>query len=358
MYGKDLTVHTTTPFNAETRPDVLREHFITPRNLFFARNHGDIPQVDSDSYRLTINGMVETPLSLSLDDLRRNFPTHMLIATMVCAGNRRSELNNVTPIKNEVLWETGAVSTAEWRGVSLADVLRAVGIDASTGHVAFHGLDRIEKGGKSFNFGGSIPLDKALSSEVLLAYEMNGEPLPHEHGFPLRAVVPGYIGARSVKWLSTITIQEQPSDNYYQARAYKMFPPDVTAATVNWHDGDMLNEWCINSIISSPREGEVIHGDQVTVQGFALPGHGATITNIEVSADGGQTWQTAMLASMNVSWAWCFWEINVSLKPGENQLVVRATDSSGNRQFDNMPDLWNFKGYMNNAWHRVNVSRA
>jgi len=171
-------------------------------------------------------------------------------ATLQCAGNRRQELLPYGEIPGELLWAEEAISTARWEGVSLRAVLEAAGLGEEAAHVEFIGLDRIE--GKAEGFGGSIPLDKAMHGEVLLADRMNGAPLPVEHGYPLRVVVPGYLGARSVKWLGQIVVRTQPSQNYYQARAYKLFPGDVSPDTVVWEEGMMLGEMPVTSVICTP----------------------------------------------------------------------------------------------------------
>src|SRR6202035_2649473 len=187
-----------------------------------------------EAYRLTVGGLVEVPLTLSLADLRRDFAPVRLAATLECAGNRRSELIAHAPIPGELPWEEDAIGNAAWTGVPLAQVLAAARSLQAARHAAFTGLDETERHGSRFAFGGSIPLAKATSPEVLLAYEMNGEPLPAAHRAPLRVVVPGFIGARSVKWLADVHLQEEPSDNYFQAKAYRLFPPQVTAENVVW----------------------------------------------------------------------------------------------------------------------------
>ena len=240
------------PFNAGPPPDRLRASFVTPVEDFFVRNHGGVPEVDAASFRLTVGGAVERPLELSLAELDR-FPRRELTATLQCAGNRRQELAERRPIPHELPWGVEAVSTARWSGVALADLLGAARPAAGASHVAFAGLDEAERHGRRFRFGGSIPLDKALAPEVLLATAMNGAPLPPVHGFPVRVVVPGWIGARSVKWLSGITLQAEPSDNYFQRVAYRLFPADVDAGNVVWDQGAMLGELPVNSIVTRPR---------------------------------------------------------------------------------------------------------
>jgi sulfite oxidase len=246
---------------------------------------------------------------------------------------------------------------AVWGGVRLSDVLRSAGVPASTDglHVAFLGLDDIPKPDGIIHFGGSIPLEKALQDDVLLAYEMNGEPLPPEHGYPLRVVVPGYIGARSVKWLGNITVQDTPSDNYYQQKSYKLFPADITQTTVNWAEGIMLQEQVLNSVICSHTSPCSVPAGSVIVQGYAHPNHDCAIHAVEVSADGGKIWQPAEIVTPIQTHQWVFWQIELELPIGRHEIVVRAFDSSGNSQPEHIETVWNFKGYFNNAYHRVMV---
>ncbi|MCI0610929.1 MAG: molybdopterin-dependent oxidoreductase, partial [Anaerolineae bacterium] len=210
----DFVVKQESPFNAGPPPRLLNQSYITPTNLFFVRSHGDVPEVDVDSYRLEINGRALRPLSLSLSEIKNNFERVNVSATLQCAGNRREELMALKSIPNELEWGVEAISHAVWAGVRLRDVLADAGVESEADlhlHVEFGGLDQVERLNKHFRYGGSIPLGKGLSSEVILAYEMNGEPLTPVHGFPLRTIVPGYIGARSVKWLDRITVQNEPS---------------------------------------------------------------------------------------------------------------------------------------------------
>src|SRR4051794_22695800 len=287
-----LRVRQEDPLNAEPEPGALIASFRTPNDLFFIRNHGDIPRVDPGTYRLTVDGLVERPLSLSLDDLRR-FAQVTVGATLQCAGNRRRELIEVSPIPNELPWDSEAVSNAEWSGVPLREVLLAAGPRPEARHAAFLGLDEAERHGHRFQFGGSIPLEKAIHPEVLLADTMNGAPLPPVHGAPLRVVVPGYIGARSVKWLSRITLQEAPSDNYFQAKAYRLFPPHYGPGNVDWEKGLRLGEAPVNSVILTPQEKATVPAGKVTVRGWALAGGNRSVARVDVSADGGETWTVA-----------------------------------------------------------------
>jgi len=346
------------PFNGEPPLDMLCGASITPTSLFFARNHGTIPSIDAQDYRLSITGMVREPRSLSLDDLRTRFPAHTLTATLQCAGNRREELAAVAPIPGELPWGAGAIGTAEWTGARLADVL-ADGIEPRgprpAAHVHVTGLDNVQRQNRTFGFGGSIPLEKALSPEVLLAYAMNGEPLMPEHGFPVRLVVPGYIGARSVKWLGEIRVSDKPSDNYFYAHAYRLFPSWEKAGTADRSSGIKLGEMPVTSVICSPRSGEQIKRRPARIQGYAYAGGGRRVERVEVTTDGGCRWQAAQLDDGAGAWAWRFWQIDLDLPVGEVEIAVRAWDSAANTQPEEVRQVWNFKGYMNNAWHRVKV---
>ncbi len=350
-----LIVHQEQPLNAEPPGDLLRQSFLTPREYFFIRTHGSIPAVDPTSYRLLITGMVQRKRELSLDELRSISPAHSVTATLECAGNRRGELMAAKPIPGEVPWRADVISTAKWRGVPLREVLQAAGMEAGARYVAFTSLDEAQFEGGQVHFGSSIALEKAFSPDVLLAYEMNDEPLAPEHGFPLRVIVPGYIGARSVKWLREITLQEHASTNPYQARDYKLFPPEITAKTADWSRAKPIEDLILNAVITTPQEGEIVAAGPTRIQGYAITGEGTPVERVELSVDGGKTWTTANIVERADPYAWCFWEVTVVLSPGDYQMIVRAWDASKQTQPEDVRSLWNFKGYMNNAWHRVKI---
>jgi sulfite oxidase len=343
------------PFNAGPPPQLLRQSYITPADLFFVRNHGPVPIVDPATYQLSVDGLVRKPLRLTIDHLRKDFARVTVIAAIQCAGNRRKEMTQVARIEGQVPWDTEAVSNGEWSGVRLRHVLLAAGLEPEATHVAFAGLDRIDVEGKTTEFGGSISKEKAMSPEVILAYEMNGQPLPPVHGYPLRVVVPGYIGARSVKWLSQIVVRSSPSDNYFQAEAYKLLPPWSSAEIVESSKGRTLEEQRINSVICLPRHGARVADDVVVVKGYAIAGGDREVERVELSIDGGKTWMAASLPERRPRWAWCFWEAHLKLRPGSHTIAVRAWDSAGETQPMRTRDVWNAKGYMNNAWHRIDI---
>jgi sulfite oxidase len=221
--------------------------------------------------------------------------------------------------------------------------------------VEFVGLDCVERLGARFGFGGSIDLDKALSPEVLLASRLNGEPLPPDHGFPVRAVVPGWTGARSVKWLGRIVLTPEPSENYFQRKAYRvqreLNPLDHRDVT----SGVALTEVPLNAVIVDPQPDGVVRAGPVRVRGWAMGAGGRRVAALEASADDGGHWMPARCLGESVPWAWTLWEAVLDLAPGPHTLVARAVDGAGTTQPAALQDTWNVRGYNNNAWHRVTV---
>lgn len=340
---------TDAPLNSAPIPAVLAQHFITPVPLFFIRNHAPVPSINADDYHLRIDGLVNKMTEFSLRDLQQQFPIYTLTASLACAGNRRDELNAFQAISaSEIVWGGATIGNATWTGVLLKDVLAAVGVTAGE-HVAFEGADREPlPDGSTRAFGGSIPLTKALSGDNLLAFAMNDAPLPPDHGYPLRALVGGYIGARSVKWLERITVQNTPSTNYYQATAYRLHRPELP-------DSPMLGEQPLYALICAPSPNSTVPAGHVLLQGYAVPHGTETITNVELSLDGGATWQAAHLDSPQSAHSWVLWRIEADLSTGEYSIVARATDSGGNQQPSDLAQVWNDKGYVNNAYHRMTL---
>lgn len=335
-----------------TCPDRL----VTSVNQFFTRSHAPVPAIDPDTWRLEVGGLVECPRRFSLEELTRGFPRREVTATLVCAGLRRREFLSPGPLPGELPWGPEPVSTGRWSGVSLGDLLRLVGFSDSATHVELVGLDSVERHGKRFGFGGSIDLSKALSEEVLLAMELNGQPLPPVHGFPLRAVVPGWIGARSVKWLGRINRLERPSSNYFQSKAYRLQREINPQDARDVSSGDALTEIPLNSVISSPTTADVLPAGQVRVRGWAIGSGGRPLRCVQISVIDGHDWIPARILDTKEKWAWSLWEAAVSLPRGQHTLVVRASDTEGALQPPGMGDTWNVKGYNNNAWHRIAVN--
>ena len=331
------------------------DQLITPVDLFFTRSHAPIPQIDPVTWRLEVGGLVNRPRSFSMKELASAFPQRHVEATLVCAGLRRREFLSLGPLPGELPWGPEPVSTGRWTGLALRDLLQAVGVAGRARHVEFTGLDRVERLGHQFGFGGSIDVAKALGADVILATELNGAQLPAAHGFPLRAVVPGWIGARSVKWLGRITLLEEPSPNYFQSRAYRMQrqvnprdPCDVSA-------GVALSEVPLNVVILDPTPGQVVAAGRVRVRGWAMGTGGSPLTEVLVSPDAGHHWIGARISLGGAAWTWGFWEVTLELERGHHTLAARATDSTGAAQPPTVSATWNVKGYNNNAWHRVTI---
>lgn len=372
-----LVVRSARPFNAETPPEVLADALITPNALFYVRHHLPVPVIDEASYKLVIDGEGMRTLELSLDDLKTRFRKHSVAATIQCAGNRRDTLNDVQEVKG-LAWDAGAISTAVWSGVKLRDVLLMAGLDPSdlgaVEHIQFDGHDVDMEGAC---YGASIPVKKALDpdGDVLLAYEMNGVPLPRDHGGPVRVVVPGITGARNVKWLARIAASDEESRSFWQRRDYKMFSPATGIEDADWDNAQSIQEMPVQSAICEPANGSVLEEgtEELTVKGYAWSGGGKAVTRVEVSPDGGKTWVDAQLKrvpqAQGKAWAWVLWEAEVKLPkelltqgqgPGPRQLslMCKATDDACNTQPGDTRAIWNFRGLNNNAWHRVSVSVA
>lgn len=352
--AKALTFWTTDPRNGEPKLEQLVGQWQTPTSHFYVRSHAPNPQIDVDAFRLRVEGLVGKPLSLSLNDLQK-FTPKSTMATLTCAGNRRAEYNREGKVGG-VQWQAGAIGNAQWGGVPLAEVLRAAEVKPDGKHVWFEGLDEIPKSGKIIPFGGSIPMEKAMISNgagaPLLTTQMNGAPLEPDHGYPLRMVVPGYIGARSVKWLGKITVSDRPSPNHYVATAYKIVK-DTSA--VSWAESGPIYRYPVNAAICTPTQKSQAKPGRIDVTGYALPTGrpGSTIKEVLVSADRGKTWVEAELTGKSSEFCWQLWKASVKAKPETKRLMVKASDTSGNFMPARVP--WNAKGYLQNSWYRLPI---
>jgi sulfite oxidase len=339
--------------NTGSWPGPAPGEVVTAADRFFTRSHAPVPVLDAGRWQLEIGGLVERPQSLPLAALAEAFPRRELTATLVCAGMRRGEFSALGPLPGELPWGPDAASTGRWSGVALREVLDRVGLPDRVRHIEFIGLDRVEREGRRFGYGGSIEIAKALSGDVLLATHLNDSPLEPAHGFPLRAIVPGWIGARSVKWLGRIVASAEPSDNYFQSKAYRRQrtvsphkPHDVSA-------GEPLTEMPVNAVIVDPEPGQTLRAGEVMVRGWAIGAKGGRLLDVEVSPDGGRSWIAARQTAGGEAWTWTIWEAPITLAPGHHTLVVRARDAEGGVQPATIEETWNVKGYCNNAWHRV-----
>ncbi|GAO17896.1 hypothetical protein UVI_02030070 [Ustilaginoidea virens] len=421
-----LVTRTAKPRNAEPPGEALGAHFLTPADLFYVRNHMWVPHVEqdqTDDHRLTVELLDGTIKEYTLGDLKTKFPRHKVTATLQCSGNRRSHMSRDSGRKaNGLAWDAGAISNATWEGVLLSDVLAHAGLDleearnglSETQHVHFTGLEA---------YGSSIPIKKAVDplGDVLLAYGMNEKPLPRDHGSPLRAIVPGYVAARSVKWLNRIALSDEESTSQWQRKDYKCFGPNETK--VDWDAAPAIQELPVQSAITTLQLGKRVGskaepdalandeqdgddgddgssgtpGRRVALSGYAFSGGGRSIIRVDVSLDGGASWDQARLLPDCVSkngtpspchghgaWSWKRWTYDGSIpldkfteNPGPaaqdaasaaanapsrrarqqrcTTVLVKATDDAYNTQPESHAATWNLRGNLATAWHKVQV---
>jgi DMSO/TMAO reductase YedYZ molybdopterin-dependent catalytic subunit len=338
-----LVVHRAHPLNCETSISALIGGVVMPNAHFYVRNHFQIPNLDPAAFRLAVGGLVERPLNLSLRDLH-NMPSQTRFVTLECAGNGRTNFD--PPIEGEK-WNLGAVSTAEWTGVTLAEVLDRAGVRTGATEVMFRGADggTVEGHAGPLRFERSLQLDHARDPDVLLAYAMNGEPLPIQHGYPVRLVVPGWYAVASVKWLTEIELIDRPFAGHYQVDKY-------------WYecerDGQTVREPVtlqrVRALITEPAPDQEVRRGELAIRGVAWSG-AAQIARVEISVGEG-SWQEAHLVSERKRHSWQWWElITQAHEPGVVTLRARATDLAGRTQPERAE--WNRLGYGNNAIHEV-----
>jgi DMSO/TMAO reductase YedYZ molybdopterin-dependent catalytic subunit len=338
-----LVVHRAHPLNCETAIPALIGGVVMPNRRFYVRNHFQIPKLDQSTWRLKVGGLVEHSLSLSLRDLEK-MPAQSRFVTLECAGNGRSTLN---PRVTGEQWNLGAVSTAEWTGVPLLEVLDRAGVNANARELVFRGADSgtIDGSSDPIRFERSLSLDDARGSAALLAYAMNGEALPIQHGYPLRLIVPSWYGVASVKWLSEIDVISETFRGRYQTETYFF----------EWQRGGQLvrepvSLQRVRSLITEPEPDTEVERGELPLRGVAWSG-AAPIARVEVSIGGGP-WQDARLTGERKRHSWQGWELLVRLEQQVPTVIsVRATDTAGRTQ----PDLpeWNRLGYGNNAIRKI-----
>jgi DMSO/TMAO reductase YedYZ molybdopterin-dependent catalytic subunit len=340
-----LVVHRAHPLNCETSIPALMGGVVMPNARFYVRNHFYIPNLDPESYRLEVRGLVKRQLSLSLHELRA-MRSHSQATTLECAGNGRSLFD--PPIEGE-RWDLGAVSTAEWTGVPLLALLERAGVRTEAREVVFRGADGglVDGHSEPIRFERSLRLDDTQLAGALLAYAMNGDPLPVHHGYPLRLVVPNWYSVASVKWLTEIELVSRPFTAYYQTEKY-------------WYelrrDGRLVREPVtlqrVRALITEPAPGEEVSCGELTIRGVAWSGI-ASIARVEVSVGEGD-WQEARLEGDSRQGSWRRWELITHLdQPGASSMRARATDEAGNIQPERAE--WNNLGYGNNSIQRVPI---
>ncbi|KAJ5627984.1 Eukaryotic molybdopterin oxidoreductase, partial [Penicillium lividum] len=377
------------PFNVEPPLTALyNEGFLTSPELFYVRNHGPVPQVrdeDIPDWELSIEGLVENPIKLSFRDILQKYDQITTPITLVCAGNRRKEQNTVRKSKG-FSWGPAGLSTALWTGPMMADILRSAKPLRRAKYVCMEGADKLPNG----YYGTSVKLNWAMDFNrgIMLAHKMNGENLRPDHGRPLRAVVPGQIGGRSVKWLKKLIVTETPSDNWYHIYDNRVLPtmvsPEMASQDDNWWTDERyaIYDLNVNSVAAFPEHEEVLDlataGLTYTARGYAYAGGGRRITRVEVSLDKGKSWRLAKIEyaedkyrefegdlfggkvdmwKRESCFCWSFWSLQIPVSDLENSsaLLVRAMDDGMMTQPRDM--YWSVLGMMNNPWFRVAITK-
>lgn len=339
---------TASPENSETPLDMVVS-WVTPNRLFFVRNHFAVPATDRASWTLSLEGLVARPLRWSFDDLAA-MPQHSVFATIECAGNGRSFLREKAA---GVQWGAGAIGHAEWTGVRLRDLLQAGGVKPGALEVVFEGADvgREADHEGELGFSRSLPLAKALHPDTLIALRMNGDWLEPNHGAPMRLFVPGWYGVASVKWLRTMRVIDRIYDGYFQTVKYS-----IDRATAGGRRRLPLGPGIVKSEMLQPAADAVLGVGTNRISGIAWAGEDQ-ITRVDVSSDGGRTWQAAHLKGLQHPYSWCHWECLWTVSaPGDYTLMARAHSASGQMQpLDYNPDNL---GYLINTVlpRRVHVS--
>jgi DMSO/TMAO reductase YedYZ molybdopterin-dependent catalytic subunit len=325
--------------------EMLRED-VTPVGLHYLLTHYDMPRIEAATWSLSVNGAVEHPVVLGLADLER-LPRHTVRVTLECAGNGRATLEP-RPISQP--WLNGAVGTADWSGVRLADILATAAPAAEAVDLVFTGHDRGVERGVEQEYARGLPLSEAVSPDVIVAFEMNGAPLPVQHGFPARLVVPGWYGMAHVKWLRCVTVLDHAYDGY-QNRAYRLrqSPDEPGTPVTRIEPRALLMPPGVPEFLTRKR---VLPAGAVRLRGRAWSGW-APIVRVEVSVDDGDTWADAELVGDQHAWAWREFGIDWDAAPGDHVLRVRAHDGSGRIQPDEPP--WNAGGFSNTADQPLHV---
>ena len=348
LAGEDEMIVRSQRFLDLETPVEYFDSWLTPVPRFFVRNHMHEPvELNAEDWRLSVGGEVDKPGTFSLRELAK-LPIHSVVNTLECAGNGRGFFRPQVP---GIQWQKGAVGTARFSGPRLADVLRRAAVKSSGKHVMFRSLDEVP--GKVPPFIRSIPIEKALDSDTLIATHMNGTALTKHHGFPARALVPGWIGAASCKWLAEIKILESEFVGNFMSPGYR-FPNQALKPgdSVKPEDTHVVTGLNVKSVIAVPRDGATLKSVRTTVYGAAWAGE-ADIVKVEISTDGGSTWNAAALGHEQSRYAWRLWTYAWNAKRGDYVVRSRATDSQGRVQPSEA--AWNPSGYLYNAIDQVKI---
>lgn len=360
------TIQARQPFNAEPPVAELVEFNVTPEQLVYARNHGPVRDFDEQSYQLTLRLQDGRRFNWSLESLKTTFEKFEIVAVLQCAGNRRTEMAVSTGKKvNGVPWDDAVLANCSWAGLRVKDLLESVGISSDDGlHVQFASYATLCE--DDDYYGASIPLAKAMNTEdeVMIAWEMNGAPLSAAHGGPLRVVVPGYLGARWVKWVDTVAVASLETQNFYMQRDYKLLPPEIDTkaqATDVWAKYPAMTMLPLNSVVATVIP---ISDSLLFVKGYAVPafsdpyvegGASNNIARVEVSLDDGKRWHSTRIVYQEGKWSWTVWECELELcsQQGSVEVCCRAIDANGNVQPKEV--AWNLRGVAWNSWGRKKI---
>ena len=364
-----LMIHSQRPCNAETPTTELLK-FVTPNETFYVRNHMWVPETSLKGHTITIELPNGQERIYTIQDLKDNFQEVSITATLQCSGNRRKHMTEESRSADGLPWSVGGISNAVWTGVRLRDILKDTGfpiddLPDDAKHAQFVGAEA---------YGASIPIDKAVDKrgDVLLAYQMNGQSLPHDHGFPVRVIVPGTVAARSVKWVNRVVVSEEESPSQWQQRDYKCFGPNV-GGNPDWSTAPAIQDMPVQSAITSLRdissqftqERDLLQvnereEDVVAVEGYAFAGGGRSIVRVDLSTDGGRSWHQAELLKDldegeggHKAWAWTRWRSVVPRHMAGGCFVVKAVDEAYNTQPGEYEPCYNFRGNLTSSWHKV-----
>jgi len=348
-FGKEkLLIRSQRPPDFET-PVTLLDSFITPNDLFYVRSHLPVPaQLDAATWTLKVGGEVDSPLSLSIDEIKK-LPAVTVTVTLECAGNGRAFFQ---PAVAGIQWEKGAVSTARFTGARLSDVLKRAGMKSTGKNVELHAADRPL--GTMPAFVRQVPMTKAMHPDTILAWDMNGQPIPAVHGFPLRAIVPGWEGAYSVKWLNALNVLAGDSTSFWVATGYR-YPNRRIApgAAVDAKDMVPLTGLVVKSLITTPAAGASFAPGKISIGGFAWAGED-DIAKVDISIDNGATWQAARLTGEQAKYTWRRFEHTFTVSSPQSVLILsKATDAKGAVQ--PAVSQWNPSGYLWNQYDSVRI---
>jgi sulfite oxidase len=376
-----LIVHGDQPMNAEVPGEMLTSKYLTSSELFYIRHHHPVPilmQKEIDNFELEIDlsefanslGLKDASFKMTMEELKK-LPKVEVVATLQCSGNRRGDMNSVKRTSG-TSWSQGAISTAKWGGVRLTDVLKAAGVEDPIALTEKGGIQKHLRMESLDGMKASINMEKATNpyGDVIIAYEMNDEALPRDHGFPLRVIVPGFAAVRNVKWLKKIEISDSEAEGtWQQGLNYKTLPPNVTdAKNVDLRKMPSMTEVAVFSgittidLVGAPKlkPGKTI---MVKTKGWAWAGGGRNIVRVDITGDGGNSWQSAEIKEggeqrFGRAWAWIFWECEVPAvvkKDGTVELASKAVDLAFNSQPETVAPAWNVRGLGNNSWHRAST---